>query len=404
MFQFNFDVDDIDERVAAVFSPARPGSFECANNEANPSSSEEPWKEISTEHLLSTLPHTFSFSPLSIPLTSKRSIVLSRRDLFDARFQLIARDECSPLKGGRSDIEFLDAPSDLVPGVYEGGLKTWECSLDLVECLDSIHGADLASSLANKRVVELGCGTAIPSLYLLHSVFSGEPSPQNDVHIHLQDYNELVLRLVTLPNIILAWCKSPRMRTYTTSVDPQGQTDEDDECEPLPPADATEPGELPITPALTAAFLESLSQYGVHLKFFAGSWGTFDVSAVGGPYQVVLTSETIYRPDSLSSLVDLLQRASAISPVLADKSTASALAERTSQLSLTGEDQGLRRLAAEPYLCLVAAKLVYFGVGGGVTEFVQAVEGGKGKGSVRTIWEKAQGVKRSIMQVTWNTI
>ena len=29
----------------------------------------------------------------------------------------------------------------------------------------------------------------------------------SDVHVHLQDYNELVLRLVTIPNIILVWCK-----------------------------------------------------------------------------------------------------------------------------------------------------------------------------------------------------
>ena len=38
-------------------------------------------------------------------------------------------------------LDFLDAPSDLVvPGVYEGGLiKTWECSLDLVEHLHELQ-------------------------------------------------------------------------------------------------------------------------------------------------------------------------------------------------------------------------------------------------------------------------
>jgi protein-histidine N-methyltransferase len=52
-----------------------------------------------------------------------------RRDLFDARFQLLAqgRDEQAAL---------VDAPADLVPGVYEGGLKTWECALDLAAYLD----------------------------------------------------------------------------------------------------------------------------------------------------------------------------------------------------------------------------------------------------------------------------
>ena len=54
---------------------------------------------------------------------------------------------------------------------------------------------------------QLGCGTAIPSLYLIYSIFSTKPNVDSDVHVHLQDYNELVLRLVTIPNIILAWCK-----------------------------------------------------------------------------------------------------------------------------------------------------------------------------------------------------
>ena len=58
----------------------------------------------------------------------------------------------APLAINKKALDFLDAPSDLVPGVYEGGLKTWECSLDLVE-----HLHDLQSSLsfAGKRVLEV---------------------------------------------------------------------------------------------------------------------------------------------------------------------------------------------------------------------------------------------------------
>jgi protein-histidine N-methyltransferase len=76
-----------------------------------------------------------------------------RRDLFDARFQLISEGAGDSVESGqqgsnedasekkevdRKALEYLDAPSDLVPGVYEGGLKTWECSLDLVDYLDSL--------------------------------------------------------------------------------------------------------------------------------------------------------------------------------------------------------------------------------------------------------------------------
>lgn len=58
-----------------------------------------------------------------------------------------------------------------------------------------------SSSIAS----QIGCGTSIPSLYILHRIFSAPPS-QNQTHIHLQDYNASVLELVTIPNIILTWC------------------------------------------------------------------------------------------------------------------------------------------------------------------------------------------------------
>lgn len=66
-----------------------------------------------------------------------------RRDLFDARFQLISQDEIDEQSGngtkGKEREEFnVDEATDLVKGVYEGGLKTWECSLDLVDYLDTI--------------------------------------------------------------------------------------------------------------------------------------------------------------------------------------------------------------------------------------------------------------------------
>lgn len=66
-----------------------------------------------------------------------------RRDLFDARFQLISQDEideqsASGAKGKEREEFNVDEATDLVKGVYEGGLKTWECSLDLVDYLDTI--------------------------------------------------------------------------------------------------------------------------------------------------------------------------------------------------------------------------------------------------------------------------
>lgn len=41
-----------------------------------------------------------------------------------------------------SALRFIEAPSDLVPHVYEGGLKTWECAMDLVDYLDSNNSSE----------------------------------------------------------------------------------------------------------------------------------------------------------------------------------------------------------------------------------------------------------------------
>jgi protein-histidine N-methyltransferase len=96
------------------------------------------------------LPPLLSYSPIKIPL-SDGELVLPRRDLFDARFQLISQAADDKNIDG---LEYLEAPSDLVSGIYEGGLKTWECSLDLVDVLNDVHGQD-ASPLPGKSVLEV---------------------------------------------------------------------------------------------------------------------------------------------------------------------------------------------------------------------------------------------------------
>ena len=50
--------------------------------------------------------------------------------------------------------------SDLIPAVYEGGMKIWECSGDLVEYLGKKSRDDL--DLSGKRVLEVGCGAGLP--------------------------------------------------------------------------------------------------------------------------------------------------------------------------------------------------------------------------------------------------
>ncbi|KAI0062656.1 hypothetical protein BV25DRAFT_1943026 [Artomyces pyxidatus] len=390
-FKFDFDLaDDLDEDFDAIpastLQPVRKAQPEADISEARLA----PSKEIPLSELLATLPEAISYSPLAIPLSSGRqSITLARRDLFDARYQLIAQEG----DANADTLEFLDAPSDLVPGVYEGGLKTWECSVDLADYLEGVVSEE-GLWACGKFVLELGCGTAIPSVFLLHRLFSALPDAPNAydppaTHFHLQDYNRSVLELVTLPNVVLAWYMSPLSAEFRLSV-PTGS--DHDEADASSTADPTTASELALTPALVSAFTGSLAKHHIHLRFFTGAWDTFDPqsilssSAATSPdekhcYDLILTSETIYKPDNLPSLLRVLRTAAGIDADPVD---------RLARLSLEG---------GTSTLCLVAAKLVYFGVGGGVEEFVRAIE--EEHGTAETVWERREGVSRRVMKVRW---
>ncbi|KAK7001305.1 hypothetical protein R3P38DRAFT_3048434 [Favolaschia claudopus] len=350
MFSFDFDLEDnIHESTKGVAA-------------APPAPQSEPVVELPLSHLLDSLPSRISYSPVLIPLSSGKSVTLSRRDLFDARFQLISEgtDDTDAAPG----LDFLDAPSDLVPGVYEGGLKTWECSLDLVGYLASLPDSS-ETRLSGKRILEIGCGTGIPSVFLLSRLFC-EQSNVN-CHVHLQDYNSSVLELITFPNIILAWYMSPSSAEYRIRRHYRASEDDVE----YPPPDPAVAGELSITPVLKNAFTASVAKLGIDLAFFSGSWDSFAtrLRSEGTKYDMVLTSETIYRTDSLPALIQLLYQA----------------------------------CSAKDVLCLVAAKVLYFGVGGGVSEFTRALQSNALEccGRAETVWERKLGVDREIMRIHW---
>lgn len=63
------------------------------------------------------------------------------------------------MASGKEKELLVDEASDLIKGVYEGGLKTWECSLDLVDCLDGMgYGftrPDDLETVRGKNVLEV---------------------------------------------------------------------------------------------------------------------------------------------------------------------------------------------------------------------------------------------------------
>eukprot|EP00980_Cylindrotheca_fusiformis_P024450 scaffold11926_cov126-Cylindrotheca_fusiformis.AAC.3 len=93
--------------------------------------------------------------------------------------------------------------TDLVPGVYEGGLKIWECSLDLCWYLEE---NDIPF---DGHVLELGCGQGLPGCWILKRALKQQAVIGNGRlgtqlrGMVFSDFNEFVLRDVTIPNILL---------------------------------------------------------------------------------------------------------------------------------------------------------------------------------------------------------
>ena len=74
--------------------------------------------------------------------------------------------------------------TDLVKGIYEGGIKIWECSIDLLNFLPSIYEN---INLNNENILELGCGHGLPGIYLL----------LKGGNVTFQDFNKEVLDIIT---------------------------------------------------------------------------------------------------------------------------------------------------------------------------------------------------------------
>ena len=83
-------------------------------------------------------------------------------------------------------IKSLNVPNntDLISGKYEGGIKIWECALDLINFLPTKYSK---SNLSNLNVLELGCGHGLPGIYFL----------LKGCNVTFQDFNKEVLENIT---------------------------------------------------------------------------------------------------------------------------------------------------------------------------------------------------------------
>ncbi|UYV69462.1 METTL18 [Cordylochernes scorpioides] len=138
--------------------------------------------------------------------------------------------------------------SDVVPGVYEGGLKVWDCAYDLLDYL-STNSQLLKSGM---KVLELGCGAGLPGIFALCK----------GANVDFQDFNVDVLRVSTIPNILL-------------NIKSEEWSDLPQRC-----------------------------------SFIAGDWGAVAdfLEAQQARYDLILTSETIYSLPSQPRLIQAMER------------------------------------------------------------------------------------------------
>lgn len=251
---------------------------------------------------------------------------------------------------------------DLTSGIYEGGFKTWECALDLASLAANL---DLSEAC---HVVELGAGSAIPSLAVLQRFLSTRPSGHHaSLKFTLCDYNEDVLRLATAPNVLLNFHHMLSSKNSGPSTEEKDQEEGELDVEEL--------GENFVAHLMHDMHLRKLS-----FDFVSGGWGDAFVELVpessstsptdnARPWNLlVLASETIYSPASIDSFADTLVRL-------------------------------LQRHSPGSAKAWVAAKKVYFGVGGGVDDFMQELQ--RLGAACRVLIEtKDTGVGRVVLEVT----
>ncbi|XP_074078078.1 histidine protein methyltransferase 1 homolog [Macrotis lagotis] len=166
----------------------------------------------------------------------------------------------------------LSSHSDLITGIYEGGMKIWECTFDLLAYL-----TDEEVQFAGKRVLDLGCGAGLLGIIAL----KGKAK-----EIHFQDYNSTVIDEITIPNVI---------------VNSNFECEDDEISEPdLKRRRNANPAQQLLSKC----------------RFFSGEWYEFSKLVLSSKkdfakYDIILTSETIYNPSyyspfhqTLSNLLD----------------------------------------------------------------------------------------------------
>lgn len=175
------------------------------------------------------------------------------------------------------------------------------------------------------------------------------------------DYNPSVLHLVTLPNFILVWALRQR------------------ETNPVLESAFSMDGELELLPDVLAAFMDYLLATNISISFMSGGWSpefvdllyelSHNPTGANGRETLLLGAETIYSPFALSAFAETI-------------------------FSILGREG--RESPNSHARALIAAKRLYFGVGGSLDDFVEKARELGAK--VTKLREETDGVRRGVVE------
>lgn len=152
-FAFAFGGDDIEDDGASHKSALRPEPTPAAASSAFPVQGKPLLAPThhDLDQLLASLPSKIAYSLLDVDLDGKGAVQIPRRELWDVRVQLMA--EANEDDDG-GEVEPGLGSHDVKTGIYEGGFKSWESSVDLVKVLATENSpASLADTAL--RIIEV---------------------------------------------------------------------------------------------------------------------------------------------------------------------------------------------------------------------------------------------------------
>lgn len=324
-FKFNFQLNEETPNTENVRNEAQDEDKVKVN----------PYQEITIEKIQEEWNCDFLFEVDRVNVTAENAdllVVLPLSQSVDGNSEEKPNPESDKIPN------FDNKQYDLVPNVYEGGFKIWECTLDLISYIRESN-----IDFNQKKILDLGCGVGLLGVYALTQCGAHQ--------VDFQDYNQEVLLRCTGPTVIVNHVRhaqksepldiaseSPSKKMKFPSNAKSQENSESNKNE----TDFTSKLNLEDGTYVDDILKGDLRNENLNKRicFRAGDWKHVQkvVEQRNIKYDIILSSETIYNPSAYEKLHSF------VSHTLSSEGTA--------------------------YL---AAKSHYFGVGGGVDSWREYV-------------------------------